>query len=87
MPATDIRTCLHEIDIITPCAELCTVTARSVKYPVMKVDDRCRNSRRQTERKKLTLLSHELQVHTLLVWSVPGRWLTRGCAKTTVNYY
>jgi len=75
MPEADIRMCLHEIDIITPCAELCTVTARIVKCPVMKLDDRYRNSRRQTERKKVTLLSHELQVHTLLMWSVPGGWL------------
>jgi len=56
MPETDIRICLHEIDIITPCAELCTVTARTVKCPVIKLDDLYRNLRRQTERKKVTLL-------------------------------
>jgi len=49
MPEADIRICPHEIEIITPCAELCTVTARNVKCPVMKLDERYRNSRRQTE--------------------------------------
>jgi len=86
MPEADIRICPHEVDIITPCAQLCTVTARNVMCSDMKLDERYRNSRRQTERREMTLLSHELQVHTELVWSVPGKWLTRGCAITTVNY-
>jgi hypothetical protein len=86
VPEVDIIICPHEIEIVTPCAELCTVTARDAKYPDMKLDEPYRNSRLQTVRRGVTLLSHELQVHTVLVWSIPGRWLTRGCAKTTVNY-
>jgi len=50
----------------------------------MQLDEPYHNSRRQTERREATSLSYELQVHTM--WSVPGRWLTRSYAKTTVNY-
>ena len=42
MPEADIEICPHEIDIITPCAELYTLTARNVKCPDMKLDERYR---------------------------------------------
>jgi hypothetical protein len=40
MPEADIRISPHEVDIITACAQLCTVTARNVMCSDMELDER-----------------------------------------------